>query len=212
MKKVVIFDMDGTLIDSGEDITHSINYVRQKIYDLAPLSIRNVVDAINGTSKNLAFEFYETHEYENSAKCLFEEHYYTQCIQNVYLYEGVFDMLTKLNENNVFLGIATNAPSQFAKRMLKHLEVDHFFPLILGANDVSEPKPSPLILEKHLNYHGFDRKIDQGWMVGDNHKDIAAAHAAGITSVFVTWGFSQMAGKSDFHVVRPQELVSLVLQ
>ena len=72
MQRIVIFDMDGTLIDSAADITVSINYVRNRYYGLNELSKQFVIDAINSSDRNLAFLFYETQHYDPQAKALFE--------------------------------------------------------------------------------------------------------------------------------------------
>ncbi|MFZ5375947.1 MAG: HAD family hydrolase, partial [Campylobacterota bacterium] len=121
MQKIVIFDMDGTLIDSGNDITHSVNYVRQERYSLSPMSVQSVVDAINAPHRNLAEIFYGTSRYEPEAKELFESHYYDQCIKNVSAYNGIIEVLETLRGANARMGVATNAPGLFARRMLSHL-------------------------------------------------------------------------------------------
>ena len=129
MRHIALFDMDGTLIDSGLDITLSINHVRASYYNLDPLSVQAVIDAINAPERNLSEIFYGQSHYEARAKELFETHYFDQCIQNVTPYQGIRELLSALYDKNVIMGVATNAPSIFAKRMLKHLE---FFNLLSG--------------------------------------------------------------------------------
>lgn len=209
MKHIVLFDMDGTLIDSGLDITLSINHVRAQCYHLEPLSVQSVIDAINAPVRNLSEIFYAQSVYEQKARDLFEEHYYDQCIQNVVPYEGVCELLTTLRESNIIMGVATNAPSQFAKRMLKHLHMDDFFHLILGADDVEEPKPHPQMLNRHLKHHNYRSGTDNAWMIGDNSKDMEAAMRAGITSIFAGWGFSSQ-GAGDYFASTPQSLLDII--
>ena len=76
MKKIVIFDMDGTLLDSKKDITISVNHIRKRHYSLEPLSEEFIVEAINMEVRNLPFLFYGTQEYEDSDRVVFEQHYY----------------------------------------------------------------------------------------------------------------------------------------
>ncbi|MDD3836200.1 MAG: HAD hydrolase-like protein, partial [Sulfurimonas sp.] len=134
--KVVIFDMDGTLIDSKKDITISVNYIRQMHYGLEPLSEEYIVEVINMEVRNLPKLFYGTEVYEDRDRELFEIHYADQCIQNPYLYDGIKETLEELIESNVKISVATNAPKPFAKRMLKHLKIDEMFDVIIGADRV----------------------------------------------------------------------------
>lgn len=211
MGRIAIFDMDGTLIDSGRDITLSINYVREQCYGLAPLSIRDVVDAINAPHRNLSEIFYATATYEVSARHRFEEHYYDQCIQNVASYEGIEDVLNHLTQQGFLMGVATNAPGIFARRMLNHLGLSDFFSLIVGADDVDTPKPHPQMLQKILEYHAFDSGTDYAWMIGDNTKDMEAAEQAGIPGIFAGWGFSSQ-GAGDYFAEHPKELLRIITE
>lgn len=209
MARIAIFDMDGTLIDSGLDITLSINHVRAVHYSLEPLSVDSVVDIINAPSRNLAKLFYGTEIYDKEAKALFEAHYYEQCIQNVAPYEGIGTLLEALKQEGFATGVATNAPSVFAKRMLSHLGLESYFDSILGADDVDLPKPHPQMIQKHLDLHRYDSGTDYAWMIGDNAKDMDAAKNAGITGIFACWGFSS-EGNGDYCVTEPSELLRIM--
>lgn len=211
MKQIVLFDMDGTLIDSGLDITLSINHVRSSCYGLEPLSVQAVIDAINAPVRNLAEIFYARSYYEQRARDLFEEHYFEQCIQNVAPYDGVPQLLNALHENHTIMGVATNAPSIFAKRMLNYLGLDSYFQMILGADDVEEPKPHPQILQHHLNRYDYSPETDCAWMIGDNSKDMEAAARAGVKSIFAGWGFSSQ-GEGDYFASTPESLLNIIYQ
>ncbi|MDD5717892.1 MAG: HAD family hydrolase [Sulfuricurvum sp.] len=209
MRKIALFDMDGTLIDSGLDITLSINYVRKVNYDLEALSVQAVVDAINAPKRNLSEIFYGSTLYEESARKLFEEHYYHQCLQNVAPYEGIREVLDELHRQGVLMGVATNAPSIFAKRMLAHLGLDLFFQQIIGADNVDNPKPHPQMLHRHLDHYVYRSGTDYAWMIGDNSKDMDAASQAGIVGVFASWGFSK-EGSGDRIAASPGDLVDII--
>ena len=206
---VVIFDMDGTLIDSQNDITASINYVRDTNYSLAPLTSDFVVEAINRDQRNLAQLFYNTEEYQDNDRIIFEAHYHKQCTESAIIYEGIKELIVELYERGIKMGVATNAPSQFAIRMLEHVDIAQYFERIVGADMVALPKPDPEMLQMTLEHVLFDSKVDKAYMVGDNSKDIEAGFRAGATSVFATWGFSP-EGHGDHVIGHPSELLELI--
>ncbi len=210
MQKIVIFDMDGTLLDSQKDITISVNHIRKRHYNLEPLSEKFIVKAINLEVRNLPFLFYGTQEYEDSDRVVFEQHYYKQCVQNPYLYDGIKELLQELVSSGVKLSVATNAPTIFAHRMLNSLGVDELFDVIIGADKVKISKPNPQMLFEILNHYEYDEKKDTAWMIGDNSKDMMSAKNAGINAMFATWGFSPES-EYDKTVEHPKEILGIVL-
>lgn len=208
--KVVIFDMDGTLLDSKKDITISVNHIRGLHYNLAPLSEEFIVEAINMEVRNLPKLFYGTENYEDSDRVIFEQHYYKQCVQNPYLYDGIKELLKELVSSGIKLSVATNAPTIFAHRMLNSLGIDEMFDVIIGADRVKVSKPDPQMLNEILDHYSFDKQIHKAWMIGDNSKDMLSAQNAGIDSIFARWGFSP-DGMYDKIVEHPKDILDIVL-
>jgi phosphoglycolate phosphatase len=207
--RIVIFDMDGTLIDSQYDITCSVNHVRAAHHGLPPVPSASVVEWINRPVRNLPKLFYGTETYEARDRALFEVHYYEQCIKNPVLYPGIRETLEVLYGRGVRLAVATNAPSKFAVRMIRHLDVAHYFEQIVGPDIAGASKPDPAMLHMILEEAGFTPDAHRAWMIGDNSKDIDAARSAGITGVFSTWGFSE-EGSGDFVIEHPLALLDII--
>jgi len=206
-RNLIVFDMDGTLIDSAKDITNAINRVRSINHQLPPLQSDLVVDIINRDKRNLAKLFYNTECYEAQDRELFEKIYEVECVKNVYLYEGVKEMLEQLSSAGYYLGVATNAPTKFAKIMLEHLNVAKLFDNIFGVESPEDSKPNPTMLLKHETLAGA---VNQKFMIGDNSKDMAAAKNANFVDIFATWGFSRV-GSATYVLQHPQEVLPIVI-
>jgi phosphoglycolate phosphatase len=206
-QKIAIFDMDGTLVDSSIGITTAINLVRKEL-SLEPLSVDVIIEAINGNHEDLAFIFYQTKEYDEYHKELFESFYHEECIKNLYLYDGIYEMLCKLTASGVACSVATNAPAKFARRILSHLNIDHHFDHILGA-DSHKSKPNPDMINTILSNYGYHKERNMfSFMIGDSRKDINAALNASINPVHILWGFSDEMHESS--VKHPKEIVKLL--
>jgi phosphoglycolate phosphatase len=206
--QIVIFDMDGTLVDSSVDITASVNHVRCQVYGLGPLQPAEVVEAINRDDRNLALLFYGRQEYEKAAQELFEAHYHEQCVLSPRPYDGIVEVVRALRGQGVQLSVATNAPSRFARRMLAHLDLAAGFDRIIGAEAVRVPKPDPEMVIDLLDGYGYRPDRDRAMLIGDSGKDIEAARAAGIEAFFASWGFGGYQGDAP-RLARPCDILSL---
>lgn len=183
---LLIFDMDGTLLDSGEAITNTINHVRTEL-GFNTLEKEYVLEKVNDPKINAAKFFYGTDNFTEQQKILFEDHYNKTCLDNLEVYDGISSLIDHLSKDFT-LTVATNANSQFAKKMLDHLELGKYFKTILGFDSVKQAKPHPEMVYKILDTHKIEKERTQ--LIGDSHKDIMAANNAGVDSVLVNWGFS----------------------
>ena len=184
--RLIIFDMDGTLINSGFAITNTINYVRTNL-GLEELQSNYILENVNDPNINSAEFFYGTKEFTDEQTKLFGEYYNEHCLHDLVVYDGIKELIDTL-KNDFTLAVATNANSIYAKKMLNHVELGSYFPTILGYDSVSKPKPHPEMVNKILDKHDILKHNAQ--VIGDSHKDIMAATNAGVDSVLVNWGFS----------------------
>ncbi len=184
--RLIMFDMDGTLIDSGASITNTINYVRNNL-GFESMEKNYILEKVNDPCINASEFFYGTKEFTKQQKVLFEEHYNANCLNDLELYEGIQKLIDDL-KSDFTLTVATNANSSFAKKMLNHVGIGQHFKTILGYDSVKEAKPHPEMIYKILETHEIEKNNAQ--LIGDSHKDIMAADKAGVDSVLVNWGFS----------------------
>lgn len=184
--RLIMFDMDGTLIDSGLAITNTINYVRVNL-GFEKLEKDYILEKINDPAINSAEFFYGTKEFTPQQTKLFEEYYNIHCLTDLAVYDGISKLIDDLSKDFT-LAVATNANSDYAHKMLNHVGLGHHFKTILGYDSVKNPKPHPEMVNKILNIHNISSQNAQ--LIGDSHKDIMAATRAGVDSVLVNWGFS----------------------
>jgi len=205
-KELIIFDMDGTLIDSGNVITNTINYVRNNI-GLDSIPKIEMLDHLNNPDINAAEFFYGTSAFTDEQTRLFGEYYDKNCVSDIILYDGIKEMLSSINDDFI-LTVATNASVEFANKMLNHLNIDNHFDMVIGANNVPKPKPNPDMLLKILER--FNIKSKDTILVGDSHKDKRAAQSANIDCLLVNWGFTEHLKEESISTTK--ELQKLLLK
>ena len=191
-KELIIFDMDGTLINSGNVITNTINFVRTNI-GLDAMPKDELLFNLNNPDINSSEFFYGTSAFTDEQTELFSNYYNENCVSDIILYDGIKDMLENVSEHFI-LTIATNASVEFANKMIKHLDIDKCFDFVIGANCVPKPKPHPDMLIETINKFRINKKNTV--LIGDSHKDTRAACAASIDSILVNWGFTIHNDKS----------------
>lgn len=178
----VLFDLDGTLIDSASDICNSANFVLER-YGLPLYEI----DQIRPLIGLPAYEIFTTAGLSqdiDSAVKTFREHLGQTGGDPKIVYPGVLEGLDHLNKLSVPLAVATNKPTGLAQIVLKRSGLSDYFSVVQGS-DASKAKPAPDILLKAASE--INSPISSTWMVGDSHVDIQASKAAGCFTVGVVY-------------------------
>jgi len=188
MIKSIIFDMDGTLLDSSAAMTYSVNHVR-KSFGLPPIKKEYLEYHINEPDTNLPMKLYETKEYLVEHKERFAQHYLANANLHVKPYAGAYEMLKSLHVKGITLSIATNATDFFARNMLEGQGMLDFFSFIVGANNVEKSKPNPDMLEHISKLSSIP--LGETLLVGDSVKDEGAAKNANIDFLFAAWGYGE---------------------
>lgn len=190
---VVVFDLDGTLVDSVPDIALALNHAFQGL-GFPPLLEEQVRTWVGNGSLKLverALEFSQTLSADRLqlAHAAFLESYEDFLCHSSVLYPGVRDALTQLQSRQVQLVVLTNKPYRFVPKLLQQLGIDDVFTLVLGGDSLEHKKPHPQPLLHVLTTLGVNG--DQCLMVGDSQADILCAKQAGVDSVALWQGYHQ---------------------
>ena len=210
---LLVFDLDGTLVDSKLDLVNSVNAVRAHMGHGA-LPAEQVASYVGNGAPMLVQRALPGASEEDLARGLryFLDYYREHMLDSTVLYPGVREALDELHAADVPLAILTNKPVRFSVHMLEGLRLDTHFFRVYGGNSFSEKKPHPLGLEMLLRESGADRA--RSIMVGDSSVDVLTARAAQVGACGVSWGFQPetfAAAPPDFIIDDLRELVPLAL-
>lgn len=180
----IVFDLDGTLVDSSRAIVECINYaLAQK--GLPPGDPQAVKRSI-GTPLEEMFSSLTDADPSELVQ-LYRERYRRVFLQKTHLLPGVKESLQTARKRGYRLAVATTKPRYFAEPILDHLGIRGFFDAVAGAEEVRRLKPSPDLLRLAIARLGCSN--DETLYVGDHPVDVAAAKAAAVNIVCVATGF-----------------------
>ena len=203
-KKAIIFDMDGTLVDSSVTIVNAINHVRHKL-GLDDMPKELILEKVNDPHLNPAEFFYEVPAFTEEHEKWFSDYYTQNHEKELQLYDGIEALLKKLKDKGHLLAVATNAYRGSTLESLSHLKVLDYFSSIACYDDVPRGKPSPDMLEKNLK--DLNVSVDESLFIGDSERDLLAAQALNMDYLMVNWGFSTY--KDAIHSVEKLEKILL---
>ncbi len=192
-KRLIIFDMDGTLVNSSITIANAINYVRQNL-GFEPMDAEKILRLVNDHTINPAQTFYHAKHFDADHERWFSEYYTQNHERELVLYEGIEALLHQLKSSGKQLAVATNAYRKSTLESLTHLGVYELFDAIACYDDVLQGKPYPDMLFKILD--ALDVQEADALFIGDGPRDEEAAKAAKIDYVMVDWGFTVHQNKS----------------
>ena len=210
MIRGLIFDFDGTLIDSYEAISESLNLVRAKFSKPAypPAEVKAMVG--HGLEQLLEKAIGAANVEEGVR--IFRDSYGAICERKTRILPQVKETLDELDRRGYRMGIATNKPSYFARVILKALEMEHLFSEVLGPNDVDKPKPDPEMLEIIMMRIGLSP--DEVAYVGDMLLDIEVARRAGVSVYAIPTGSATrealLEGRPDRLLHRFSDLLTVL--
>ncbi len=209
--ELIIFDLDGTIVDTCDDITKAINYCLGK-YEIQEFT-KNEVKSLIGEGVRKFIE--KVLEIRNLSKeflfpllnCFIS--YYSAHIADLSKpYPGVIETLQKLN--GIKKAIISNKLTELTMKTLDATGLKKYFDFIAGNDYFAEQKPSALPILKTMEY--FKAMKERTIMVGDSNIDIEAGKAAGIKTVAVTYGYRQkeLLRNADFIIDKFEDLLKVI--
>lgn len=214
--RLLVFDLDGTLIDSRQDLTNSVNamlrhFGRQPlpceligtyIGDGAPMLVRRALgDPKDDKFLKQALEYFLLYYREHK-------------LDHTYVYAGVHESLRALRDapnHKLKMAVLSNKPVNPSRAIIEALGLGEFFFQIYGGNSFETKKPDPQGARKLLREAGV--KADETAMIGDSANDVLTGHNAGMWTIGLTYGFAPLSLTHvvpDVQLDRPEELAELL--
>ena len=195
-KSVLLFDLDGTLVDSAPDLTLAVNrtlkdlnrtsFDQDTIHHWVGNGAKVLISRALSGSATIDSQLDES--LVQDALAIFLQHYQQcLCIESV-LYDDVQAGLFALKAAGFRLAVITNKPEIFIQPILTGLGIANIFELLIGGDSLTEKKPHPAPLNYALAQ--LNVSASQCWMIGDSKNDILAAKAANIDSIGLTYGYN----------------------
>lgn len=195
MSPIVVFDLDGTLVDTAPDLIASLNSAL-KLADIAPVdtaAFRPLAGRGGRVMLEVAFARAGRRLDDETLARLqaaFVSHYADSMPGTSQLFPGGVEALARLADEGYRLAICTNKPETLARRLFDRMGMAHRFAFVAGADTFAWKKPDPRHLISTVEHAGGDR--DRAVMVGDTITDVDTAKAAGIPVVAVDFGYSDV--------------------
>ena len=197
-KLTILFDLDGTLVDTAPDLMNAHNYVMRKFgYDSKSIDeIRNYVGkgaaimigrSLWGEAKKELSKITDQKIRDEMVK-EFLDFYGKNIVKESKLINGVYNFLKWAKENNISMGVCTNKQEHLAVDLLKKIKIYDFFEYVAGRNTFDYCKPDPRHLTSTIEIMSGD--ITKSLMIGDSENDADAAKSAGIPMILIEDGYT----------------------
>ncbi len=216
MKKLAIFDLDGTLINTIADLAHGVNYALQRLG--FPLHGEEEYRYMVGNGINKLFEraLPEGERREDNVlrmREIFIPYYDIHNTDYSYPYRGISELLLSLGDDGVKMAIASNKYQSATEKIIAHYFPEIHFVVIFGQREGVEAKPNPTTIFDIIERAQVER--EDVLYIGDSGIDMQTAANAGVAACGVTWGFRQRSELESFHpayiVDSPKEIRDIIV-
>ena len=207
--KLILFDLDGTLVNTSKDLTNALNYA-MKPYGLKEFAVEDTIKLVGEGITRLIEKALMNKSVQQirMATERFLDYYSNHLADFSKLYPGVAETLGKLH--NYKKAVISNKKEDLSVKLLDNLGLLKYFNLVVGSDTTSEKKPSPVPISYILNH--LHVAPDKAAIVGDSNFDIEAGKKAGIKTIAVTYGFrdKNLLLDADYIIDRFNDLPSVL--
>jgi len=212
---MILFDLDGTLVDTAHDLGYALNLQREK-HGLPALTHETIRPYASHGSKGLLLVGFGLSTDDPTFADMRDEYlalYDAVLVRKPVLFEGVQDLLNRLDERLIPWGVVTNKPRRFTQPLLENIGLLDRAKSVVCADDVARPKPYPDSLYLACQQAGISPELC--WYVGDAQRDIEAGRAAGMRTVVAMYGYlgdedEPQTWGADSAIDKPTDLLGLI--
>jgi len=212
---MILFDLDGTLVDTAHDLAYALNLQRER-HGLTILPLATIRPFASHGSRGLLSVGFALSPEDESFEAMREEYLalYDQVLtRKPILFDGVAELLETLDNKTVPWGVVTNKPRRFTQPLLQNIGLLERAACVVSGDDAPRPKPYPDTLFLACEQAGVSPQ--RCWYVGDAERDIEAGRAAGMQTVVAMYGYLGEADQpenwgADVFVNAPLELLKLI--
>ena len=213
--KLVVFDLDGTLLNTLSDLAHSANYaLQQSGFPTHPIEVYPffIGNGLHLFIERILPENQKTEQTLVHVKELFLSYYDAHIADHTQPYNGITDLLKSLLSKGLKLAVASNKHQQGTEKLIRTLLPDFPFIAVLGQSKDIPAKPNPAMVREILKIAGLSP--EETIYIGDSDVDIFTASNCGVRSIGVTWGYRPReeleAAGANFIVDSPDEIFEII--
>jgi N-acetyl-D-muramate 6-phosphate phosphatase len=215
MVSAILFDLDGTLVDTAPDLGYALNLQLQH-HGKPTLSDAEIRPFASHGSKGLLGLGFNIHPNDTHFTVMKDEYlnlYESVLTRSPLLFDGMRLTLDKIIEKGLSWGIVTNKPGRFTNPLVFHLGLHQEAACVISGDDAPKPKPSPETLL--LACERANLQPEQCLYVGDAERDIQAGKAAGMKTIVAMYGYIDQADKpeewgADYSITTPQGILAFI--
>lgn len=198
MFNTILFDLDGTICDSGLGVTRSVKFALEEMGYAAP-EAAELTHFIGPPLRDSFMRYYGmSAQQAETAVAHYRARYSDVGIKECASYDGICELIEKLHKAGKTVALATSKPTVFAKIILEEYDIAKYFDIILGCEFDGTRGEKIEVMEECLEMLGMtDERRAHTVMIGDRHYDIGGAKHCGVASIGVTYGFAQGTELSD---------------